>query len=195
MKLYQLRKIKQLLYIVMGLMSIIIFRLFTMPISISQPQVDRQIVVETDTVWNTNMDTFQMNTTSYETVYLTKKDTVYLSTSLKDVPVKLYKDTLKSEDVTIYSQQYINGNLIDGVLSYELNSPKVVNTILVKESRPMVNHDLYAFGELGGNADSPIKASIGLLYTHQSKWMISYKMGLSPIYKPTHHIGVGYRVL
>lgn len=195
MKLYQLRKIKQLLYVIMGFMVVIIFRLFTMPISISQPQVDTQIIVETDTIWNTNMDTLRMNTTSYETVYLTQRDTVYLSTSLKNIPIKLYKDTLTSEDVTIYSQQYINGSLIDGVLSYKLHIPEVVKTIRVKEKAPLVKHNLYAFGELGIRDFMPSQASIGLLYTHQSKWMFSYRMGLFSLYKPTHHFGVGYRIL
>ena len=195
MKLYQLRKIKQLLYVVIGLMGIILIRLFTLPLSYQKPVVKSEVIVKTDTIWTTKTDTFRMNTQTFKTVYIPKSDTVYQNLGLPRYPVKLYEDTLTSKDVTIYSQQYIDGELIDGILSYKLHVPKIVETIRVKEESKVIKSNLYAFGEIGGRSLGPEEVSFGLLYTHRSKWMISYRMGLSPTYNPTHHIGVGYRIL
>lgn len=195
MKLYQLRKIKQLLYVVIGLMAIILIRLFTLPTTYQKPNVESSIVVETDTIWTTQVDTLRMNTNAYKTVYVTKTDTVFKPSRFVTYPVRLYQDTLVSKDVTVYSKQYINGELVNGTLSYTLHIPKIIKTVKVKEVSTIVKNNLYAYGEVGGRLPQISNTSIGLLYTHQSKWMLSYRMGLAPIYKPTHHIGVGYRLL
>ncbi len=195
MKLYQLRKIKQLLYVVITLMAIILIRLFTIPTTYQKPNIESSVIVKTDTVWTTKVDTFTLNTNAYKTVYITKKDTVFKSSEFVNYPIKLYEDTLASTDVTIYSKQYVNGELINGTLSYTLHIPKVIETVKIKEVSTIVKNNLYAFGEVGGRSLMTPNASVGLLYTHQSKWMLSYRMGLAPIYKPTHHIGVGYRLL
>lgn len=194
MNLYQLKKIKQLLGVVIGLMVILLVRLFTLSNTYTKPNIHPQITIKTDTVWTTVADTFYLNTKQYETVYLTKTDTVYKGSSWSNYPVKLYKDTLETKAVTIYSQQHINGDLIKGLLSYQLHIPQVVNTVHVKEKSTLLQSGLFAYGEIGGRSTGFTNISLGLLYTHQTKWLMSYRVQLNPIYKPTHHIGVGYRV-
>lgn len=192
----QLKVIKQLIFVVIGLLCFILYKLYALPDSGSQfSDVYRDVVVKTDTIWQTKYDTLKLNTKQFETVYHTKVDTVYQSIVLERYPVKLYKDTLTTDQVTIFSNQLIDGTLIEGQLSYALHIPEIVKTVHVKERIKAKERRLYAFGELGGNKTSFTNISAGLLYTHKAKWSASYRINMNPIYKPTHHFGVGYRIL
>lgn len=194
MNLYQLKKIKQLLVVVIGLMVILLIRLFTLSNTYLEPSNRKEIIIKTDTVWTTLADTFYLNTKQYETVYLTKIDTVYRRNQWSNDAVKLYKDTLETKAVTIYSQQFITGDLIKGQLSYRLHIPEIVNTVNIKEKSTLLRSALFTYGEIGGHSTGFTNISLGLLYTHQTKWIMNYRFQLNPIYKPTHHIGVGYRI-
>ena len=192
----QLKIIKRLIFAVIGLLCFILYKLYSLPNTERQfSDFSRYVVVQTDTIWQTKYDTLQLNTKQYETVYHTKIDTVYQSIVLEHYPVKLYKDTLTADQITIYSNQLIDGTLIEGQLSYELHMPEIVKKVHIKERIKVKERRLYAFGELGGNKASFTNISAGLLYTHRAKWSASYRINMNPIYKPTHHFGVGYRIL
>lgn len=195
MKLYTLKIIKQLLVVVIGLLILMLIKLFTLPTLYINPDIEPEVIIKTDTVWSYKTDTLQINTKQYETVYLTKTDTVFEEVETVHYPVRLYQDTLETEDVTIYSKQYVDGELVNGVLSYRLHVPEVIKTIRIKEKTTKLQNGLFAYGEVGGNRSAFTNVSLGLLYTHQTKWLVSYRVNMNPIYKPTHHVGVGFRLL
>ncbi len=139
MNLYQLKMIKQLLVVIVGLMVILLIRLFTLPNTPYTPSnISPQITVKTDTIWTTLADTFYQNTKQYETVYLTKVDTVYKESKLSKYPVRLYKDSLETKELTIYSEQYIDGILVEGLLSYRLHIPEIIKTVNIKEQSTLL---------------------------------------------------------
>ena len=55
----------------------------------TQPLKEPKITIVRDTVWQTKIDTFQVQTTQYETVYVTKNS-----------PTKIIKDTVFVKDST-----------------------------------------------------------------------------------------------
>jgi len=85
-------------------------------------QTEPKITIVTDTIYQTKIDTFKIQTTKYEKVYVNKynyetiKDTIYIDT-LNTISAKVYKDTLTNNDIDIYSYNLVDGRLLNSRLS------------------------------------------------------------------------------
>lgn len=83
-----------------------------------------KITVVKDTVWQTKIDTFKVQTIKYKKVYVHKndvtkivKDTIFIKDTTNYVAAKIYRDTLKNTDIEIYRYDLVQGKLLDSQLS------------------------------------------------------------------------------
>lgn len=194
MKLYELRKIKGLLILLIGLTIVAMVKLFSLPnhgVINNLPQIE----VKTDTIWQTQVDTLRLQTTTYEQIYLTVHDTIEKEIRIDSVLVNMYLDTLHTNDISIYSKQFISGALIKGELNYKLHIPKeIVKTQTAYiPMHPRSNLSIYA--EVGGLVTGNQNLGVGLIYNNKNRWLVTGRINTLPVHKPSYHFGIGYRLL
>ncbi|WP_299223493.1 hypothetical protein [uncultured Psychroserpens sp.] len=160
-----------------------------------------KVTIVRDTVWQTKIDTFRIQTLQYKTVYVNKDEvqTVFEDrTKIKDssalIEAKAYKDTLRSDDIDIFSYALVEGNLLDSKISYQLKVPREITEIKTIEYPKTYRGGVYLFSEVGGNANQFDNLSLGLQYNRKGKWFVSYRINHDPINQVTHNIGVGVRL-
>ncbi|SEC37278.1 hypothetical protein SAMN04489761_2809 [Tenacibaculum sp. MAR_2009_124] len=160
-----------------------------------------KITIVSDTIWKTRVDTFKVQTIKYQKVYVHKndvtkiiRDTVFLKDKKSYEQAKIYKDTLKNDDLEIYSYDLIKGRLLASRLSYKLKVPKQIKTTKTIEYPKSYSSGLYLFSEIGGNSRKFDNLSVGLQYNRKEKWFASYRINLSELNQPTHNIGIGFRL-
>lgn len=162
------------------------------------------ITIVKDTIWQTKIDTLHIETTKFEYVYIPithsndkrknfKKE--ISSSEIKEFTKgKLYKDTLRTEDIDIFTHNLVDGTLVDSKFSYKLKVPREITITKTIEHPPTYKSGLYIFGELGGNRHQFDNLSLGLQYQRKGKWFASYRINLNQIQATTHNIGVGIRL-
>jgi len=159
-----------------------------------------KVTIIRDTVWQTKIDTFKVQTEKYKTVYVPsdkyfgKGTEVVKSKESFFREAREYRDTLQNEDIEIYSYSLVEGALLDANLSYKLKVPREINTTRIIEQTPKYRSRLYAFGEVGGNQQQFDNISLGLQYNRKGKWFMSYRLNVSELSNVTHNIGVGIRL-
>ena len=161
-----------------------------------------KITVVKDTVWQTKIDTFKVQTIKYQKVYVHKndvtnvvKDTIFIKDTTDYVAAKIYRDTLKNTDIEIYKYDLVQGKLLDSQLSYKLKVPREITITKTIEHPKTYRSGLYLFTEIGGNPQTFDNLSFGLQYNRKGKWFASYRLNINQLNQPTHNIGVGYRLL
>ena len=159
-----------------------------------------KVTILRDTVWQTKTDTFTLQTTRYEKVYIPKNvssktiyDTIFVKDSSAYISAKQYNDTLRTKDIDIYSSILVKGSLLSGNLSYTLKVPREIHTTKTVEQPKIYKSGLYLFSEIGGNQQQFNNLSLGLQYNQKGNWFASYRINLNTA-QPTHNIGVGWRL-
>ena len=189
---------KKELYTLLG--TFIVLSLLPKRCTPTQHNVPR-VTVERDTIWQTRIDTFKIQTTQYKTVYVSKKkpaivvrDTVVLKDTSEFIKVKVYRDILKNEDVELYSYHLIDGNLLDSQLSYKLNVPREITITNTLEYPKTYRSGMYFFSEIGGSIQQFNNLSFGLQYNRKGNWFVSYRLNINELTPISHNIGVGFRI-
>jgi hypothetical protein len=162
------------------------------------------VTVVRDTVWQTKIDTLHIETTRFEHVYIPTtnsnlerknfKKEVTLEETAQFTAGKLYKDTLSTNDIDIFTYNLVDGTLIDSKFSYQLKVPREITITKTIEHPKTFRSGLYVFGEIGGNKQQFDNLSLGLQYQNKGKWFASYRVNLNQIKAATHNIGVGFRL-
>lgn len=167
----------------------------------TQPIKEPKITVVRDTVWQTKIDTFNIQTTKFKTVYVAKnnptktiKDTVFVKDATEFIKAKVYRDTLQNDDIEISSYNLIDGNLLDSKLTYKLKVPKEITITKTIEHPKQFRSGLYLFSEIGGNLQQFNNLSFGLQYNRKGNWFISYRINMNELIPLSHNIGVGFRL-
>ncbi len=186
------------------LLGVIIVLLFVNLINKRNQKVvlqEPKITVVKDTVWQTKIDTFKVQTIKYQKVYVHKndvtkvvKDTIFIKDTTNYVAAKIYQDTLQNNDIEIYNYDLVQGNLLDSQLSYKLKVPREITITKTIEHPKTYRSGLYLFTEIGGNVQRFDNLSVGLQYNRKGTWFASYRMNVNQLRQPTHNIGVGYRL-
>ncbi len=160
-----------------------------------------KITVVKDTVWQTKIDTFKVQTIKYKTVYVHKNDltkivtdTVYIKDTTNYIAAKMYRDTLSNKDIDIYSYDVVDGKLLDSGLSYSLKVPREITVTKTIEHPKTYRSGLYLFSEVGGNPQTFDNLSFGLQYNRKGQWFASYRINVNQFNQPTHNVGIGYRL-
>ncbi|MFD2568733.1 hypothetical protein [Pseudotenacibaculum haliotis] len=167
----------------------------------TQPPKEPKITIVRDTVWQTKVDTFKIQTTQYETVYVAKKsptkvirDTIIVKDTTEFIKAKVYRDTLRNDDIDLYSYNLVDGNLLDSKLTYKLKVPREITVTKTIEHPKTFRSGLYFFSEIGGNTQQFSNLSFGLQYNRKGNWFISYRINLNEINPISHNLGVGFRI-
>lgn len=186
--------------ILVGILLLLLINLFsrrTNKTTIEKPK----ITIVRDTVWQTKIDTFKVQTVKYKKVYVHKnditkiiKDTIFIKDTTNFVAAKIYRDTLNNTDVEIYSYDLVKGKLLDSQLSYKLKVPREITITKTIEHPKTYRSGLYLFSEVGGNAQKFDNLSLGIQYNRKGKWFASYRLNVNQFSQPTHNIGFGYRL-
>ncbi|UTD15673.1 hypothetical protein HER15_09410 [Tenacibaculum mesophilum] len=188
--------------LLLGVIIVLLFiNLFTKRYQKTNPQTPKITVVK-DTVWQTKIDTFKVQTIKYQKVYVHKndvtkivKDTIFIKDTNNYVAAKIYRDTLKNADIEIYNYDLVKGKLLDSQLSYKLKVPREITITKTIEHPKTYRSGLYLFTEIGGNPQTFDNLSFGLQYNRKGKWFASYRLNINQLNQPTHNVGVGYRLL
>lgn len=167
-----------------------------------QPQPTVTIVK--DTIWQTKIDTLRIETTQYETVYIpTVSSGIERANFKKEVTEvekksfvkgKLYKDTLQTDDIDIFTYNLVDGTLLDSKFSYKLKVPREITITKTIEHPKTFRSGFFVFGELGGNSHTFNNLSLGVQYQHKGKWFTSYRVNFNQIQAITHNVAVGVRL-
>lgn len=162
------------------------------------------VTIVRDTIWKTKIDTLHIETTKYEYVYIPVEGSKKIRKNFKKeitpieasqfVKGKLYKDTLRTDEIDIFTHNLVDGTLIDSKFSYKLKVPKEITITKTIEHPQTYKSGLYVFGEIGGNANQFDNLSLGLQYQRKGKWFASYRVNLNQIQSTTHNVGVGVRL-
>jgi hypothetical protein len=195
---FSIKTEKLLLLIILVLVA---SNLFLKQCSSFKTQDQPKVTITKDTIWQTKIDTFKVQTVKYKTVYI-KKDNLSEITEVKPNTdniknfevAKVYQDTLSNEDIDIYSYNLLQGNLLDSQLAYKLKVPRQVTITKTIEHPKTFRSTLYGFTEVGGNTQQLSSLSLGLQYNRKGNWFVSYRLNLNQFQNPTHHIGVGVRL-
>ncbi|MFD2562810.1 hypothetical protein [Aquimarina rubra] len=166
-----------------------------------------KITIVKDTIYQTKIDTFYIQTGKYKTVYVPKiivktnpkimvKDKREVSNGEKHLfeEAREYLDTLQNEDIEIYSYSLLKGKLLNSSLAYKLKVPREIHITKTIEHPPTYRSGLYGFGEVGGNQKQFNNISLGLQYNRKGKWFVSYRMNFSELSNMTHNVGIGIRI-
>ena len=191
---------KSLLLIILAL---ILFNLLSKRCSepISEVQKAPKTTIVRDTIWQTKIDTFKLQTTRYKTVYVDSENLTNISETFQEgnetskiIEAKIFKDTLSNNDLDIFSYSLVEGNLLKNQISYKLKVPKEVTITKTIEHPKTYKSGLYLFSEIGGNPTRFDNISLGLQYNRKGKWFVSYRANLNQLQQSTHNIGVGVRL-
>ena len=190
---------KTILYIILG---VVLLNSFNKQCSALSEERTPKISIVRDTVWQTKMDTFKIQTTNYKTVYVdTTNVSEIIETKIEQskipenfVEAKTYRDTLSNDDIDIFSYNLVEGSLLDSELSYKLKVPREITTTKTIEYPKSYRGGLYLFSEAGGNTKTFDNISLGLQYNRKGKWFVSYRANFNQAPTPTHNIGVGFRL-
>ncbi len=197
MKIENIKAEKVLLFIILGLLM---FNFFSKRNTSHGVQTPKTTIVK-DTVWQTKVDTFKVQTIKYEKVYVHKndittivKDTIFIKDTINYLAAKVYKDTLTNADIDIYSYNLVNGELLNSQLSYKLKVPKEITITKTIEHPKTYRSGLYLFSEVGGNTQTFNNVSFGLQYNRKGNWFVSYRLNVNQFMRPTHNVGFGYQL-
>ncbi|MFT7900014.1 hypothetical protein VBY74_08510 [Tenacibaculum ascidiaceicola] len=187
-----------LLGVIIVLLFVSLFNKRNQKVALQAPK----ITVVKDTVWQTKVDTFKVQTIRYKKVYAHKDDvtkivkgTIFIKDTTDYVAAKIYRDTLKNADIEIYNYDLVQGKLLDSQLSYKLKVPREITITKTIEHPKSYRSGLYLFTEIGGNPQTFDNLSFGLQYNRKGKWFASYRLNINQLNQPTHNVGVGYRLL
>ncbi|CAA0204586.1 hypothetical protein [Tenacibaculum maritimum] len=186
-----------LLYIILGFL---LFNSFFKPPKntiIKQPKVR----IIRDTIWQTKIDSFPVQTIKYQKVYVHKNsptkivnDTIFIKDTTNFITANIYKDTLNNTELEIYSYNLVKGKLLDSNISYKLKVPKEVRITKTITHPKSYKSGLFLFSEIGGNINKFNNISLGMQYNRKGKWFTSYRLNINQLHQPTHNIGVGFRL-
>ena len=159
------------------------------------------VTIVRDTVWQTKVDTFTVQTTRYETVFVHREVPTEIITNISEVEdpttlteARVYRDTLSNDDIDIYSYDLLTGELLDSEISYKLKVPREITVTKTIEYPKTYRSGVYLFGELGGNTQRFDNISLGLQYNRKGNWFAGYRVNLNAPQGTTHNLSVGIRL-
>ena len=189
--------------LLLSILAVVIFNMLLRQCNkgTSKTENTPKVTVVRDTVWQTKIDTFKVQTIKYQTVYV---DRDHIKTVYKDRPqtkdssvfvkARVYKDTLSNDDIDIFSYNLIDGQLLDSEISYKLKVPREITVTKTIQYPKTYRSGLYLFSEIGGNQNRFDNISLGVQYNRKGQWFVSYRANLNQLQQPTHNIGIGVRL-
>ncbi|BDS12381.1 hypothetical protein [Aureispira anguillae] len=105
---------------------------------------------------------------------------------------KLYKDSLEDENLTLYYESLVQGELLKNKLDYKLKIPKLVTkTVQINTPVPVPSNGLFLNAGVGGNIHSFSSLTVGLQFVSKKGWALGYDYDLL---QQAHQIKLGVRI-
>lgn len=110
----------------------------------------------------------------------------------KDHAVKLYTDSLRDENLTIYYNAVVDGELIKNQLDYKLYVPKsITKTIEITKPVPTpASQFMFNLG-VGGKFGNYASVTVGAAFVHKKGWAIGYDYD---VLQNAHHVKLGIKL-
>ncbi|WMX17048.1 hypothetical protein [Aureispira sp. CCB-E] len=111
----------------------------------------------------------------------------------KHVATKLYKDSLEDDNLTLYYESLVDGQLLQNELDYKLKIPKqITKTIRINTPVPMPTNGLFLNAGVGGNINSFSSVTLGLQFVSKKGWALGYDYD---VLQKVHQVRLGVRLL
>ncbi|WP_052599916.1 hypothetical protein [Aureispira sp. CCB-QB1] len=106
---------------------------------------------------------------------------------------KLYKDSLEDDNLTVYYESLVDGQLLQNELDYKLKIPKqITKTIRINTPVPMPTNGLFLNAGVGGNINSFSSVTLGLQFVSKKGWALGYDYD---VLQNVHQVRLGVRLL
>ena len=128
---------------------------------------------------------------------------IYVDSSGRSVPAakidtsthekaNLYRDSIEDENLTLYYESTIKGQLLNTALDYKLKVPKLITkTIEVLKPVPRPVSTLLLTGGVGGNVNQFSSVRLGLEFVSAKGWAVGYDYD---VLQNVHSVNVGVRL-
>jgi hypothetical protein len=128
---------------------------------------------------------------------------IYVDSSGRSVPIakidtstheiaNLYRDSIEDENLTLYYESTIKGQLLNSALNYKLKIPKLITkTIEILKPVPTPVSTLLLTGGVGGNVNQFSSVRLGLQFVSAKGWAVGYDYDLL---QNVHSVNLGVRL-
>lgn len=106
---------------------------------------------------------------------------------------KLYQDSLEDDNLTVYYESLVDGQLLQNHLDYKLKIPKqITKTIRINTPVPTPSNGLFLNAGVGGNVNAFSSLTVGLQFVSQKGWALGYDYD---VLQKVHQVRLGVRLL
>ena len=109
------------------------------------------------------------------------------------IATKLYQDSLEDDNLTVYYESLVDGQLLQNHLDYKLKIPKqITKTIRINTPVPIPSNGLFLNAGVGGNVNAFSSLTVGLQFVSQKGWALGYDYD---VLQKVHQVRLGVRLL
>ena len=109
------------------------------------------------------------------------------------IATKLYQDSLEDDNLTVYYESLVDGQLLQNHLDYKLKIPKqITKTIRINTPVPIPSNGLFLNAGVGGNVNAFSSLTVGLQFVSQKGWALGYDYD---VLQNVHQVRLGVRLL
>ncbi|WMX17148.1 hypothetical protein [Aureispira sp. CCB-E] len=106
---------------------------------------------------------------------------------------KLYQDSLEDDNLTVYYESLVDGQLLQNHLHYKLKIPKqITKTVRINTPVPTPSNGLFLNAGVGGNLNAFSSLTVGLQFVSQKGWALGYDYD---VLQNVHQVRLGVRLL
>ena len=110
----------------------------------------------------------------------------------KHEKANLYRDSIEDDNLTLYYESTVKGNLLSNALDYKLKIPKLITKkIEVLKPVPTPVSTLLLTGGVGGNVNQFSSVRLGLQFVSAKGWAVGYDYD---VLQNVHSVNVGVRL-
>jgi len=111
----------------------------------------------------------------------------------KHMAAQFYKDSLEDNNLTLYYESLVDGELLNNDLHYKLKIPKqITKTIRINTPVPMPTNGLFLNAGVGGNVNTFSSLTVGLQFVSKKGWALGYDYD---VLQNVHQVRLGVRLL
>ena len=110
----------------------------------------------------------------------------------RHLAVHQYKDSIQDENLTLYYNSLVDGQLLGQQLNYKLKVPlQITKTIEIPKPIPMPAHQLFLTASVGGSPSAFNHVAVGLELVSNRNWALGYEYN---ILGNSHHVRLGIQL-
>jgi hypothetical protein len=112
--------------------------------------------------------------------------------TFKHKKANLYRDSIEDENLTLYYESTVKGELLNNALDYKLKIPKLITKkIEVLKPYPLPVSTMFLNGGIGGNTTQFSSIKVGLQFVSSKGWALGYDYD---ILQNSHNVNLGIKI-